>query len=115
MTYTHGRTALEQRGGERELALEQEGLLCEDVCRGGHGHKLAQDILGHLDVVLRDHQSFLDVLVGVTLAHEQLDLAADLRVAGCSCGGNRARPAVRVDAAWEGLRRPFGSFYGLER
>lgn len=59
-----------KRGREMGLALDQEALLCEDVCRRGDRDELAQDVLGHLDVVLRDHQSFLDVLVRVALAHE---------------------------------------------
>lgn len=56
------------------------GGLCEDVRRGGNGDELAQDILGHLHVVLCDHQGLLDVLVRVALTHQVLDLAADLRV-----------------------------------
>lgn len=42
--------------------------LCEDVRRGRDGDKLSQDILGHLHIVLCDHQSLLDVLVGVAQA-----------------------------------------------
>lgn len=44
--------------------------LCGDVCRGGDGDKLAQDVLGCLHVVLGDHQGFLDVLDGVALGHQ---------------------------------------------
>lgn len=76
-------------------------MLCENVRGGGNGHKLAQDVLGHFDIVLCDHQGFLDVLVGVSLTHEVLDLAADLGVGFSSCrptaGWDRAVPALRVD------------------
>lgn len=44
------------------------------MCRGGDGDKLAQDVLGRLQVVLGDHQSFLDVLDGVALGHQAFDL-----------------------------------------
>lgn len=58
----------------------ERGALCEDVRRGGDGDELAQDVLGHFQVVLCDHQCFLDVLVRVALTHQVLYLAADLRV-----------------------------------
>lgn len=48
--------------------------LCEHVRGGGDGDKLPEDVLGHLYIVLCNHQCFLDVLVGVTLTHQVLDL-----------------------------------------
>ena len=50
------------------------GRLCGDVRRRGDGDKLAQDVLGRLQVVLGDHQGFLDVLDGVALRHQAFDL-----------------------------------------
>lgn len=60
-------------------------MLCKNMCGGGNGDKLAQDILGHFDIVLCNHQRFLDVLVRVPLTHEVLNLATDLRVGFCCC------------------------------
>lgn len=61
-------TETRQRG---RACLER---LCGDVCRGGDGDKLAQDVLSRLQVVLGDHQGFLDVLDGVALGHQAFDL-----------------------------------------
>lgn len=55
-------------------------MLCKNMRGVGNGDELAEDILGHLDIVLCNHQCFLDVLVRVSLTHEVLDLATDLRV-----------------------------------
>lgn len=55
-------------------------VLCDDMRRRWNGHKLTQDVLGHFYIVLCNHQSFLDVLVRVSLTHQQLDLTADLGV-----------------------------------
>lgn len=52
-------------------------LLREDVGRGGDGHKLAQDVLSRLQVVLGDHQGLLDVLERIALAHQTLYLPVD--------------------------------------
>lgn len=49
-------------------------VLCEHVRGRGDGDELPEDVLGHLDIVLSNHQRFLDVLVGVTLTHQVLDL-----------------------------------------
>lgn len=48
--------------------------LCSDMCCRWNRDKLSQDILGSLQVVLGDHQSFLDILDGVTLRDQALDL-----------------------------------------
>lgn len=48
--------------------------LCGDVCGRGDGDELAQDVLGRLQVVLGDHQGFLDVLDGVALGHQAFNL-----------------------------------------
>lgn len=84
------------------------------MCRRRDGHKLPQDVLGHLNIVLCNHKGFLDVLMGVALAQEVLDLTAEL-LAGpwTRSGGNRAGPAIRVDAAGERLGRPLGGFRGV--
>lgn len=52
-------------------------MLCENMRGGGNGDKLTEDILGHFDIVLCNHQCFLDVLVRVSLTHEVLDLATN--------------------------------------
>lgn len=93
-------------------------MLCEDVCSGGDGDELAQDVLGHLDIVLGDLQGLLDVLVGVALAHQVLDLAAEgwcyrhrgqRHRYGCS-RGHGARAPVGVDPPGQRLRGTLGSF-----
>lgn len=55
-------------------AVKIAGRLCGDMGCGWNGDKLPQDVLGGLEVVLGDHQSFLDILDGVTLRHQALDL-----------------------------------------
>lgn len=49
-------------------------------------NKFPEDVFGHLNVVVGNEQSFLNVLVGVALTHEALNLTGELR-RGCS--GNR--------------------------
>lgn len=71
------------------LSLER---LCGDMSRGGDGDELAQYVLGRLQVVLGDHQGFLDVLDGVALGHQALNLpvqsqAASRRRRGRGGGG----------------------------
>lgn len=85
------------------------------MCSRRDGHKLSQDVLGHLNIVLCNHKGFLDVLMGVALAQEVLNLAADL-LAGpwTRSGGNRAGPAIGVDATRKRLRRPLGGFRGVQ-
>lgn len=62
-------------GGELQERGADGGVgLCEHVRGGGDGDKLPEDVLGHLYIVLCNHQCFLDVLVGVTLTHQVLDL-----------------------------------------
>jgi len=88
-----------------------EGRRYEALCGvrrgGGDGDELAQDVLGHLDIVLRDEQRLLDVLRGVALATQLLDLATDVGVGRVGAG-----PVLRVDPPGEGLRR---SLRGLRR
>lgn len=118
-------TRLGQSWGERANRSERgtaRGVLCEDVRGGGNGDELAQDALGHFDIVLCNHQCFLDVLVRVALTHQVLDLAADLGV-GLStrrpAAGRRrhrrhgAGPALRVDPSGEGLGGPLRRLHGL--
>lgn len=52
--------------------------------------------------------------MGVALAQEVLDLTADL-LAGpwARSGGNRAGPAIGVNATGKRLRRPLGGFSGV--
>lgn len=70
-------TVIMAQSGDRHIqrGLGGGGLerLCGDVRRGGNGDKLAQDVLGRLQVVLGDHQGFLDVLDGVALGHQALN------------------------------------------
>lgn len=108
---------------ERANPLEGGAVvLCEHVRGGGDGDELPEDVLGHLHVVLCNHQCFLDVLVGVALIHQQLDLRADLRVGlpspsrrsaaagGRGDGRDRAVAAFRVDPPGQGLRGPLWGF-----
>lgn len=97
-------------------------MLCKNMRGGGNGDKLAQDILGHFDIVLCNHQCFLDVLVRVSLTHEVLDLATDLRVGLSSCrpttgwsrdGRDRAGSTLRVDSSGQGLWRSLWRFHWL--
>ncbi len=97
-------------------------MLCKNMRGGRNGDELTQDILGHFDIVLRDHQCFLDVLVRVSLTHEVLDLATDLRVGIASCrptaGWSRdrrdgTRSALRVDSSGQGLWRSLWGFHWL--
>lgn len=90
-------------GGELQERGTDGGVrLCEHVRGGGDGDKLPEDVLGHLYIVLCNHQCFLDVLVGVTLTHQVLDLRADLRIGfSCCCsttGGGRDRRDRAVSA-----------------
>lgn len=79
--------------------------------RRGNGNKFPEDVFGHLDVVLGNDQSFLDVLVRVPLTHEVLDLTGELRRGGGSRGGSTTTllPAAsfpfRVDSPREWFRR----------
>lgn len=41
-------------------------------------NKFPEDIFGHFNVVVGNDQSFLDVLIGVPLTQEALDLAGEL-------------------------------------
>lgn len=93
---------LNQPRGCRKKLRGTGSVLCEDMRSGGNGHKLTQDVLGHLYIVLCNHQSFLDVLLRVSLTHEELDLTADLSAGfapdrGRDRGGDRAGAALRVD------------------
>lgn len=96
-------------------------MLCEHMRGRGDGDELPEDVLGHLNIVLCNHQCLLDVLVGVALTHQVLDLRAHLRVGVSSCcsatwgGGDRrdrAVPALRVHPSGQGLR---GSLRGFRR
>lgn len=78
-TYTQtglGQARAREQTGERGT----RSVLCKNMRSGGNGDKLAEDILGHFDIVLCNHQCFLNVLVRVSLTHEVLNLTADLRV-----------------------------------
>lgn len=63
---------MDEKDRRRWACLER---LCGDVRRRRDGDKLAKDVLGRLQVVLGDHQSFLDVLDGVALGHQAFNLA----------------------------------------
>lgn len=78
-------------------------MLCQNMRGGGNGDKLAQDILGHFNIVLCNHQCLLDVLVGVSLTHEVLDLATDLRVGFSSCRPTAGWSRDRRDGAGSAL------------
>lgn len=78
-------------------------VLCENMRGGGNRDELSQDIFSHFDIVLCNHQCFLDVLVRVSLTHEVLYLTTDLRVGFSSCcsaagngrdGRDRAGPTL---------------------
>lgn len=61
--------------------------LCGKLSRGD-GHELSQDVLGRLEVVVGDHQRFLDVLDRVALRHQAFDLSVQGRACG-ACGRRR--------------------------
>lgn len=73
------------RGGGGRLEL------CGDVCRRWDGHKLTQDVLGRFQVVLGDHQGLLDVLDGVALGQQALDLPAERHASSAGRGRGRDR------------------------
>lgn len=54
-------------------------MLGGHVRRGGNGNELPQDVFGHLNVVVGNDQGFLNVLVGITLTHEALNLPGKLQ------------------------------------
>lgn len=56
-------------------------------------NKFPKDVLGHFDVVVGNDQGLLNVLVGVALAHEALDLTGKLRRGGGGGGGTRLTAA----------------------
>lgn len=96
-------------------------VLCKDMRIGGNRDKLAQDIFSHFNIVLCNHQCFLDVLVRVSLTHEVLDLTTYLRVGFSSCcsaagkgrdGWDRAGPTLRVDSSGQRL---WGSLWCFPR
>jgi len=116
-TSSSSRQAEPSEGPERQKASGERAA----GGGGGDGDKLAQDVPGHLHVVLRDHQRLLDVLRGVALTHELLDLAADhgvlpsprspahkRRGGGAGRRGDGAGAALRVDASGQGLGRSLG-------
>lgn len=83
-TYRPKPSRLSQRRLKEEAMRGTGSVLCDDMRCRGNGHKLTQDVLSHFYIVLCNHQCFLNVLVRVSLTHEELDLTADLRV-GLSC------------------------------
>lgn len=94
-------------GDTRVRVHAQGGRSCGDVRRRRDGHKLSQDVLGRLQVVLGDHQSFLDVLDGVTLRHQALDLPAQGHVprspsprGGGPGGGKEVRQRSQEVPVW---------------
>ena len=48
-------------------------------------NKFPEDVFGHFNIVVGNDQGLLNVLVGVPLTHEALNLAGELR-----CGGGGA-------------------------
>ena len=85
-------------------------MLGGDVGGRRNRNKVPEDIFGHFDVVVGNDQSFLNVLVGVSLTHEVLDLTGELRWGG---GGTALLTATcfsfRVDSPRERFGRPFGN------
>lgn len=75
---------------------ERPEQLCGDVSRGGDRDELAQDVLGRLQVVLGDHQGFLDVLDGIALGYQAFDLTVQgLVPTGDSSATGRGRRRKR--------------------
>lgn len=89
-------------------------MLGGHVGRRRNRNEFPEDIFGHFDVIVGNDQSFLNVLVGVPLAHEALDLAGELR---WGRGGTALLAATcfsfRVDSARERFGRPFGNLGAL--
>lgn len=60
------------------LKLQRGKVLGGHVSRRRNRNKLPKDIFGHLDVVVGDDQRFLNVLVGIALTHEVLNLTGEV-------------------------------------
>lgn len=97
------------------LKLQQAGdLLGGYMGRRRNRNELPEDILGHFNVVVGNDQSFLNVLVGVSLTHEVLDLTGELwRGGGSRSSGSTPLLTAtrsfsfRVDSPREWFGRPF--------
>lgn len=79
--------------------------------------KFPEDVLGHFDVVVGNDQGFLNVLVGVPLAHEVLDLTGELRRGG-GRGATLLTAAcfpLRVDSPRERFGRPLRNLGTLSK
>lgn len=63
-------------------------VLCGHVGRGGNGDKFPENIFGHVNIVMGNDECFLDVLIGVALAHEVLNFTGELG------GGSRDQPCA---------------------
>lgn len=55
------------------------GVLGGYMGRRRNRNKFPEDVFGHFNIVVGDDQSFLNVLVGVSLTHEALNLTGELR------------------------------------
>lgn len=61
------------------LKLQQEDdVLGDYMGRRRNRNKFPEDIFGHFNVVVSNDQSFLNVLVGVSLTHQVLNLTGEL-------------------------------------
>lgn len=61
-------------------------------------NEFPEDIFGHFNVVVGNDQSFLNVLVGVSLTHEVLNLTGELRRGRGSRSRSRSRSTTLLTA-----------------
>lgn len=73
-------------------------------------NEFPEDVFGHFNVVVGNDQGFLNVLIGVALTQEALDLAGELRGGGSRGGSTTLLTAAcfpfRVDSPRERLGWP---------
>lgn len=70
---------MRERSAQGPLKLHGGMVLGGHVRRRGNGNELPKDVFGHLNVVVGNDQGFLNVLVGITLTHEALNLPGKLQ------------------------------------
>lgn len=95
----------------RSSKLQQAGgVLGGNVGWRRNRNEFPEDVFGHFNVVVGNDQGFLNVLIGVALTQEALDLAGELR-GGSGRGGSTALLTAacfpfRVDSPRERLGWP---------
>lgn len=85
-------------------------MLGGNVGRRRNRNEFPEDVFGHFNVVVGNDQGFLNVLIGVALTQEALDLTGELRGGGSRGGSTALLTAAcfpfRVDSPREWLGWP---------